>query len=291
MNNDNKEYNQIVDFYLKLTKGESIATIGPPFSFYHADSNSTDIIIHNVFNVDIKSAFPTICRIIFGKDHPFVQQIFEKTDKKDRNIFIATTLTEQTKQTGIQYLNEINLLSKMLIFCFVYSTYSNIRILEYVKDGMLIHGTKLLELNVEQNGFILFCKDNNIDFHDDIIDVYMRFNKTSIYYNKDDLKVKGKYHNLPKCLYDIIDKFFNGLIYNIELLDIVKKYYSKQFFDIVYNGGVKDYLDYLYKFESEKVLNISGEFSTNISEIDPRMYLINILYPILNLLRLYNVQK
>ena len=286
-----KEYNQITQFYLELTKGEPSATIGPPYSLYHADTSKTDIIIKNVINVDIKSAFPTACRLIFGINHPFVQKIFQKTDKKDRNIFIATTLTELRKSSGINYINEITLISKELIFCYAFSKYDNVHILEYAKDGMIIYANDQNNPTQPQYDFLSFCKSNDIIFHDDVIDSYMRFNKTSIFQTGNNVIVKGKYHGIPNCIKDIVNKFFNGAIYNETLLNTIKKYYSRDFFNILLHGHVSDYFDYLYKFDGVKYLDDLGELVTNPALTSPQMYLYNLIFPTLNLIRQYNLQK
>lgn len=284
-------YNKIVDLFIKLTKGESIAMIGPPFYYYHADEINTDIIIQDVHNSDIKSAYPTCCKILFGKDNDFVKQIFSKTDKKDRNIFIATSLKDYERQTGVNYINEITLMSKLLIFCYVFTFYNNISILEYAKDGMHIAGNKNEEFNKDQLEFIEIMKEYEIQYHDDPIDLYLRFNKTSIYKTEKEIIIKGKYKDLPKCIFDIIQKFFEGHFYNYQLLSIIQENYSEIMFNIVYNSNIKDYVDYLYTFENNKYLNSQGDLVPNISEINPKAYLFNIIYPILNLFRIYNNQK
>lgn len=282
---------KLLELFVKLTKGESIATIGPPFSYYYSDSSNTDIIIENCYNVDIKSAFPTICKLLFGINNSFVKKIFEKTDKKERNIYIATTLKDYDRQYHYNFLNDITLLSKILIFCYTYTYYTNISILEYVKDGMYIAANQNNIFNEDQLEFIDILKSYNIQYHDDFIQLYIRFNKTSFYYKNNELIVKGKYKGLPQGIMDILKKFIEGHIYNTKLLKIIQDYYSDLMFDIVYNGNVSDYLHYLYEFENKKYLNDQNELTSNISEINSKSYLFSIIYPILNLFRIYNNQK
>lgn len=281
----------VLELYVKLTKEESIAKIGPPYTFYYADHNKTDIIIKNVFSVDIKSAFPTICTVLFGKDHEFVKGIFSRTDKKQRNIYISTTLTEQTKKDGYRYLDDITLMSKALIFSYVFTHFSNIQILEYIKDGMIIYGNKNYDFNEDQNTFLKFANEISLVCHEDELRTYVRMNKTSIYTKGSDLTIKGAYHDMPLAIVDIIRKLLSGMIYNVELLNIIQKYYSQKYFNVIYHGNVIEYIDYLYKFGNDKYLNDDGEFTDSVSNINPRTYLYKILYPILTLLRLYQTQK
>ena len=284
--------NKIVELFINLTKGESIATIGPPFSYYYSDITNNDIIIENCYNIDIRSAFPTICKLLFGINHPFVQKIYLKTDKKERNIFISTTLKEYDRKNNYNFLSDITLLSKLLIFCYAFTYYNNISILEYVKDGMYIAGNKNNTYNSDQLEFINITKEYDIQYHDDLIPLYLRFNKTSLYYKEDkQIIIKGKYKGLPQGIFDIINKFIDGHIYNIKLLKIIQEHYSELMFNIIYNGRISEYLKYLYEFENKKYLNDEGEFISNISEINPKSYLFNIIYPILNLFRIYNNQK
>lgn len=281
----------ILDLYVRITKGEPIAKIGPPYTFYYADYNKTDIIIKDVISIDIKSAFPTICSILFGKDHDFVKGIYSRTDKKQRNIFISTTLTDWSNKTGYKYLDDITLLSKALIFSYVFTHFNNIQILEYIKDGMIIYGNKNYDFTEDQNKFIEFEKQNSLICHEDSVNIYMRMNKTTISALPGNMKIKGIYNGMPLAIYQIIEKFFSGMIYHEELLSTIQKFYSTKYFNIIYHGGIKDYIDYLYKFDSDKYLNDNGEFTSSLSQINPKSYLYKIIYPILTLLRIYQTQK
>ena len=86
---------------------EDLAQIDKNIAYYLADKDDQFVSSRhtknlNIVELDIKSAFPTICRNIFGKESSFVQKMDSFTDKKERLIFIATTL----KETGQDYLNQ-----------------------------------------------------------------------------------------------------------------------------------------------------------------------------------------
>lgn len=280
-------YGDIVHIFTNITKGEPIATLDRPYMYYYADTKKQDIIIKNIISIDIKSAFPTICKILFGLESQFVKNIFEKTDKKERNIYIATSLKQYNDTTNINYLSELNRMSKLLIFNYAFSHFSNIQILEYVKDGMYIHGIENIDYDNELVvKFLNIMKEYEIVFHHDIIDTYLRFNKTSIYKIKDNLIIKGKYKDLPSCILDIFNNLFKGIIYNLDFTNLIKKYYSDLYFNILLKSGIKEQLNYIYKCSNDKYLDSSGNYTENLSEICPKSYLFNIIYPVLNLIRL-----
>lgn len=280
------DYEELIDIFINITKGESIAQIGSPFLFYYSDDIDKDILIKDIFSIDIKSAFPTICKILFGDESEFVKKIYSFDKKLERNIFISTTLKQWSQITKVDYLSEITLLSKILIFNYVFSKYSNIKILEYAKDGMYIHGIPNTQYNEYSEKFFKLMEKYKIVYHEDKIETYIRFNKTSIYQTKNNIEIKGKYKDLPDGLHDIIIKLLSGLIYNQELILLIQKVYSLDYFNILFYGGVIDYLEYLYKFKNNKFININGDFIDSINNVNPYSYLYNIIYPILNLIRL-----
>lgn len=280
------DYEELIDIFINITKGESIAQIGSPFLFYYSDDIDKDILIKDIFSIDIKSAFPTICKILFGDESEFVKKIYSFDKKLERNIFISTTLKQWSQITKVDYLSEITLLSKILIFNYVFSKYSNIKILEYAKDGMYIHGIPNTQYNEYSEKFFKLMEKYKITYHEDKIETYIRFNKTSIYQTKNNIEIKGKYKDLPDGLHDIIIKLLSGLIYNQELILLIQKVYSLDYFNILFYGGVIDYLEYLYKFKNNKFININGDFIDSINNVNPYSYLYNIIYPILNLIRL-----
>ena len=107
------DYEELIDIFINITKGESIAQIGSPFLFYYSDDIDKDILIKDIFSIDIKSAFPTICKILFGDESEFVKKIYSFDKKLERNIFISTTLKQWSQITKVDYLSEVTLLSKI----------------------------------------------------------------------------------------------------------------------------------------------------------------------------------
>lgn len=278
----------LISMYIEITQSSPINTLGKPFTYYYADDRDvkTDIISSHLFEIDIKSAFPTICKIMFGHEHPFVQNIYALDDKLERNIYIATTLKQQSQIDGHTYLNDLNLYCKILILNYVYSKYEDISVIEYVKDGILIRGVRKPKVTPMQKRFLEFVQSYNIEFHENIIPTYMRFNKTSIYVkSKEKIKVKGRFHDPPEFIIDSLKKLLSGNIYDFKLLNKMKKVYTNLFFEILKQSSLLDDLKYYYEFGDGKYVNKTGTLST-LSDIYPKGYLVEFIYPILSLLRL-----
>lgn len=275
----------LINLYLNCTKDCPIRQLGPPFTFYYSEETKTNLLSRNLIEIDIKSAFPTICKMLFGANHPFVQNIFNIEDKLQRNIFISTTLTAQSKIDGEHYLNELNLWSKMLILAYTYINYENITLIEYVKDGLLIKGD-LIHYN--QNPYKLnldkFIKENNIQFHEKEKRLYLRYNKTSILQN-DRLKIKGLFHDPPPFFILTLKKFFENKLYDNKLLKELVKIYSNTYWQILYKAKLKDEINLYYKFQDGKYLDKQNKLTNDISKIYPKAYLRELYYPALSLLR------
>lgn len=283
--------NDLITPFVEITKDCDIAQLGPPFSYYYSDMLKSNILAKDVFEVDVKSAFPTICKLYFGKEHPFVKSIFAMNDKLERNIFIATTLKQQAEQDGGHYLNELNLWSKILVIGYTYCRYEQVSVLQYVKDGVIIKGKIKDTIDTNRDTFLNYIYDHKIVFHEKPIDYYIRFNKTSIIKTEASLSIKGKFRNLPKFIEEyILTSFFNGEIYNKDLLTEIKHIYSSIYYNILKEGRLMDKIEYYYAINEKQFLNIQERLGS-ISDISPKMYLIGIIYPILALFRInqYNI--
>jgi len=275
----------LIPLYVEITKDCPIGQIGPPFTYYHSDELKSNILARNLFEVDIKSAFPTICTLYFGKDHPFVKRIFELDDKLQRNIFIATTLKAQSELDNGKYLNELNLWSKIFAIGYTYSRYKNITILQYVKDGLIIKGELSDTITIEIASFLEYINNNNIIFHEEVIDYYLRFNKTTIMKYANDFTIKGHFRNVPTYIKDVvIPMIFNGDIYNSSKLSEIKLVYSDKFFQVILHSRLSQELNYYYNIGNNQYLDRFGSLS-DISKTFPKMYLLDIIYPILALFR------
>ncbi len=283
--------NDLITLFVDITKDCDIAQLGPPYSYYYSDMLKSNLLAKDVYEIDVKSAFPTICKLYFGEEHPFVKAIFARADKLERNIFIATTLKQQAEQDGGHYLNELNLWSKILVLGYTYCKYENISVLQYVKDGVIIKGTLKDNIDKNRDDFLNYIFEHEIIFHEKPINYYIRFNKTSVIKTGTSLDIKGKFRNLPKFIEEyILPSFFNGEIYNKDLLSEIKKIYSMVYFSILKEGKLLDKIEYYYAINEKQFLNIQEKFGS-ISELYPKMYLIGIIYPILALFRInqYNI--
>lgn len=278
------DLSNIITCYTSIIQDCNIGQFGPPFAYYYNDEIESNILATSLIDIDVKSAFPTICKIIFGESHPFVKQIFNIENKLERNKFISITLTDQSKIDGKQYINELNIWSKILVFGYIYSRFDQVNILEYAKDGCLFSGVQKQFINQNDKTFLEFIKNNNVIYHEKGVDIYIRFNRTSIYVKDSVLKLKGNYRNLPPFINSIILKFLNGNIYESSLLTIIKKIYNPTYFKILYKANAHDLIKSYYEFENS-YLDINGKLSS-INNICVKSYLIFIVYPILSLMRL-----
>lgn len=280
------KFSDLMTLYIDIVSECSIGQLGPPFSYYYADDVQTNLLAKDVIEVDIKSAFPTICKLYFGEDHPFVKNIFALEDKLERNIYIATTLKQQADLDGSQYLNELNLWSKIFVLGYTYSKYKDISIIQYVKDGVIIQGKLKDTFTQNQHIFLNYIVDHNIIFHETPILYYIRFNKTSIIKTSNELKVKGKFRNLPKYIEtELLPRFFNGEIYDSDLLYHIRDIYSRTYFEILKGGKLFMDIEYFYGLNENQYLNIQENFG-GLGNICPKIYLIGIIYPILSLFRI-----
>ncbi|MBC8427540.1 MAG: hypothetical protein H8D97_01475 [Proteobacteria bacterium] len=272
--------------YDKLTTNKcTISKLGEIFSFYYADTNDVQILARDCIELDIRSAFPTICRLMFGEDHAFVKNIFNIDSKFERNKFISITLTKQSKIDDRRYLEELNNYCKMFIFGKVFNNYDNINILEFKKDGMLFNGELSEPKYIKE--IETYFEKNKVNFNKMQLQMYMRFNKTSIYQyketNNNDIVIKGKFKDCPEFLYkEVFPALFkDGTVNKIS----IKKYYNRKYFEILKQNHLIDKIKYYYGFGENQFLDLTGKLNKSINEIDPNQVLIQFLYPILSLLR------
>lgn len=279
----------LITRYINLTKDCPINQLGPPYTFRYGDEISSNILVTNIVEIDIKSAFPIICKILFGENHPFVQNIFKLDDKLQRNIYISTTLKQQSEKDGVAYLNELNLLSKILILSYVYSNFTNITILEFVKDGVIIKAEPFHNNTKDNCELEKIIQEYDIQFHRKKIDTYIRVNKTSIlkYNNIEKLKLKGPYNSPPEFILYIFKEFFNGKLYDKPLLYMIKKVYDQLYYNILFKSHLSHDIKKYYQFQDNKFLSANGKVTHNIAEINAFSYLEEFIYPVLSLLRLH----
>lgn len=242
-------------------------------AYYAADENNGKLSASkNIYEVDISSAFPTICNHIFSKSDPFIIKLNELTDKLSRNIFISTTL----KDTG--YLKQLNLISKMIISTCVMQANPDNDIFELKKDGIVYSGDRIIntdayEYYTEELGFKI--KENKYNS-------YVRYNKTSYYVTDDDVIIKGVYKDRPQYLMDMIKKYYlEGELNTNELNQI----YSNKYYEIIRFNKLNELFDKYYLCENNKYLTKGYRYSPFKTifkcEILPKNYLKMFLYPLL----------
>ena len=275
-----------LDEYNLLTSKCPISKLGEIFSYYYADINDVHILARDCIELDIRSAFPTICKIMFGEDNAFVKRIFSIEDKFERNKFIAIKLKakQERENNKTKYIEELNNYCKQFTFGKVYNNYNDVNILEYKKDSLLFNG-EIRDSPIFQ--YIEECiNDNNVEFRESKVNIYIRFEKTSIYNYDNEIVVKGKFKDCPQFILEEVlpNVLLNGEVYNFNFLNKVKTKYSEKYFEILKQNNLINKIKYYFSFNGQ-FLDKDGKFTKNINEICPSMVLIKFLYPIISLLR------
>lgn len=264
---------------------EKISKIGGPVSWYLADSNHNLISVekgkHHVIEIDTKSAFPTICRNLYGNNSKFIQQMDSIEEKRGKNIFIATSLKGEPLKT-------LNNICKIVILGIIFDIgpdedINEIDILELKKDGCLIicnNDTfqRLNNLNNLNNNYTKYLLERGFAFHLTEYLKYLRCNQTSFIISQDEnLTIKGNYKKCPSELHKIINDILLNKNYDE---NEILKIYSKKYFYILQKFSLMQVLKEYYIVEGE-IINSEGKYkkyNTNL-EIDPRLYLKLFVFP------------
>ncbi|MFW6219572.1 MAG: hypothetical protein ACOC33_01885 [bacterium] len=286
-------YNELIKHYSRISFPEQylkICQIDGPISWYFADDSDQFISVDGIgdnqklIEIDIKSAFPTICRNLLSKDYPdFIKQMDSINDKKQRNIFIATTLKDTP------YLRQLNTISKLIISGYIFdiSNNSTVLLLELKKDGCIVfmdYEQYDEILHNKNKPFINFLLSNGFNFHIDTYLKYLRSDKTTTVLkesnNDYELIIKGIYKYLPSYIIDI-----NKAILCDENpdLDQLNKIYSIDYYNIIKRNNLSDLLENYYICSNNCVLNNMGKYEKiKISNnIYPRLYLEKFIHPVL----------
>lgn len=279
-------FNKIISTFLNFIQipqeYEDLAKLDKSHSWYLSDSIEEFICSSansktSILEVDIKNAFFTICNIIFDKESKFLEELNKLSDKKQRNIFIAT----QLKNTP--YLKQLNMLCKVIILGILFET-ENIHILELKKDGAVIvcapeSAMRIENINEEPVGrFSEFIINQGVKFRITKYYKYIRVNKTSWYWqSNNDLIIKGLYKYTPKKLYEYMIKILNE-----EKLDVQKilKIYSSKYFQIIVINNLDKILNEYYLCSNNKYL-VDGKYCNDFKDINPREYLKTFLFPVI----------
>lgn len=311
MENQTDFFKQLLTLYSNIDfppNMEDLSQIDKNIAFYLADKDDQYVSSRHTTNLsivelDIKSAFPTICRNLFGVDSPFVHKMDSFQDKRERLIYIATTL----KETGKDYLNQLNLICKMTVLGIVIELLynDNVLVLELKKDGILFTCTHesldklktFLPLVNHQRfvntdylkvyakyPFVKYLINAGFNFHLEEYQTYYRCNKTSVYLDKagEKLTIKGKYKYVPKKIKSIILKILN--LEDVKF-DKIQQIYSKDYFTICKKNGLNEIITNYYTCPDNKnrVIDPTGNYikMQPIINIDPHIYLRLFVFPAL----------
>ena len=295
-------FERLIKLYSKIKFPPSvkdISKIDGPISWYMADDVHQLVSVKSengfgLLELDLSSAYPTICKCVYGENDPFVKDIYKIKDKLERNIFIATTLKETDD------LRRLNNICKIIIMGVVYENAENTTLLELKKDGCIVlcnikdwneltfvcnstqsdlsRTASLFDKNEFQN----FILENGFRIHYSIYDSYYRTNKTTFILESDwKLVVKGQYKHIPKKLKEIIKKIIT--LDKIDL-DEIKKIYSNKYFKIAVNNNLDDILyQYYICDDNGKIISSDGRYinMADMSLVDPQNYLKIFIYPFL----------
>lgn len=246
------------------------------YNYYYADEFNSKIYLKNLIKIDIKSAFPTICNLLFDKNSEFIQQLNSIEDKLEKNIFISNSLKVLTDKNYLKLLNQY---CKIIVFTQIYNNYENIEVFEYQKDGVLFTGEKIPAVNKDIQKILT----DNFIFHLDKINLYLRFQKTSLFITNQ-IDIKGQYKNPPKYLYKKILPLIFEDEYNPKLNNIINIYNTK-YFMFLKHLNLSEELLYYFRFNEKYYLDNNGKKTMSISECDPSSPLRYFIFPILELLR------
>lgn len=240
--------------------------------YYQADkANSRITAKNNIFEIDIHSAFPTICNHLFDKNNPFLIKLNSFKEKLERNIFISTTL----KDTG--YLKQLNYISKMVISSVLMDEQPDADILELKKDGIVYCGNSVIDgklYNYFQNelGFNIRISEYN---------KYIRVDRTS-YFVDDNVTIKGIFKDRPDFLSTITNKILLSEDINFSELN---KIYSNKYFEIIRENNLDEIFLKYYACDNKKYLTSRGKYDKIKAiykcDILPKEYLKIFIYPLL----------
>lgn len=287
----------LINKYLELTKQHKcpVAELDGGLVYYYADKIGSNIYINGevsekIIEIDVKSAFPTICKFLYGPNHWFVKKIYEFDNKFDRNKYIAVTLTHN-KSPDLKYkINDLNIWSKVIVLTYCYSYLIDPFLLELKKDGIVV---TCKEVNPETNDVLDLLYELGFKFHSNFIDQYLRYHRTSIYAQSKELTIKGTFKNPPNFVKSFLKQVLNNnnLVYNNDFLYNIKNIYSKLYFDILILKGLYTDIEDKYEFAPLKFINSEGKLQhlKSIYEckdvIVPEQYLYNVIYPVIALLK------
>lgn len=243
--------------------------------YYKADEEKTIIHAKNIQEIDIQSAYVTICRIMFENDKKFISKLDElMSNKLERNKFIAISLK------GTPELQKIAYICKMIVSSIVMEVNSDPIIFELKKDSVSFLGDN----SIENSKLYHFYQDNyNFKFHLKTYKQYVRYNKTSYFLDdNDELILKGQYKIRPQNLLNSAGEILRGNEIDLENLN---KIYSKKYLNILKQNNLTRTFQQYY-VNDNKYLNNIFKYShyidlQDINNLFPKNYLKLFIYPLL----------
>ncbi len=282
-------FEQLLELYSELQIPEEykdLAKVDSKISWYLADHldqyvSATSSNRNYIVEIDLKNAFYTICNAWFNPQCNFIVELNKLTDKKARNIFIATHL----KNT--EYLKRLNIVCKVIVMGILFSV-GIIQLLELKKDGAIIlcdnsSYDKLKNLQVQNSKFIQFIISKNFSLKVKTYSLYVRCNKTTFTWNEDELLIKGNYKYIPKKIRDVQISILKRQSLNLRDLE---KIYSTKFLQIAMYNNLNQILRDYYLCDNNKYISAKGIYTTEMSDISPRLYLKIFIFPLLLATRL-----
>ncbi len=244
--------------------------------YYLADIEKSIISAKDVYEIDIRSAFPTICRIMFKEEKEFIERLDElQEDKLARNIFISTTLKET------EYLKQLNLIAKMIISSVLMDADPEAKPLELKKDGIVYVGNP-----IDGGSLYKHFTDKGFTIRSTPYSRYIRYQRTSYYLSEEkDLTIKGIFKDRPPFLSNLAAEILRGKEVDWTSVD---KIYSNIYFEIIRQNMLDEVFMKYYACDGRKYLNNQFRYDklhtiSQIKNLSPKSYLKLFIYPLLNL--------
>lgn len=241
--------------------------------YYQSDIKNIKIVASDVYEIDIHSAFPTICNKIFDKNDPFLIELNKKIDKLDRNKFIGIKL----KDTG--YLKQLNLIAKMIISSILMDADSEADVFELKKDGLIYTGNSILNSKL----YNYYTKELGFQIRITKYYKYVRCFRTSYFVNNDVL-IKGVFKDRPIYLQEVTNKL---LLENNVNKSELNKIYSNKYFQIIKKNNLDELFLKYYACDNVKYLNSKCKYDKIRAMYDlniiPKNYLKIFIYPLLDI--------
>lgn len=270
-------FNHIFDIYSKISVPEKNKKFYKldNIVYYLADIDNNNIYGKNIYEIDIKSAFPTICHFLFEKNDSFLIKLDSITEKLEKNIFIATTLK------GTEKLKQLSYISKMIISSSLMDFDPEADIFELKKDGIIYSGKALTSGE-------LYSYYTNMGFTIKLTPYlkYTRYKKTSYFLGEDNkLIIKGIFKDRPDYLFAAAQNILIDSNYINTIRDDLNMIYSNNYFKIIkYNILDEIFIKYYLCGKSNFLNNqLRYEKIKNIITCDllPKNYLKLFIYPLL----------